>query len=127
MPVQTVTNKRRIHGIAAIVARPVRHVAYEFFRRASRASEFGIDGLADTLGHFEIWQSAVAPDKVGATNLAAFDRGVDRAAMIGYMQPVAHLETVAVDRQLAILDGAEDHQRNKFFRKTAMFRNYSPS
>ena len=54
---------------------------------------------------------------VNLTQATLLNNHVNCLAVILYIEPVSNLHTVAVNRQLFVLQGVVDHQRNQLFRE----------
>ena len=54
-----------------------------------------------------------AADVVDLAGLAVQQRGLDAVGVVVDVQPVAHVEAVAVERQLAALERVGDEQRDE--------------
>ena len=89
--------------VAAVVSRPVLHILDERFRRAR--------GGQNLVHNFEIGQRATPADIVDLAFTAFPQDGADGAAVIVHVQPVAHLQAVAIHRQGPALERIRDHER----------------
>ena len=92
-------------GVATIVPGAIRDAGDE---RAWRA-----DDLQHAVDDFDVRQMTGAGDVVDLAVAAALEHREDRAAVVVDIQPVAHLQTVTVDRQRLALQGVRDHERNQ--------------
>src|SRR6266567_5559743 len=75
------------------------------------------ENTAQRTHDLEIGLFGATADVVGLTGSAALEHGADRCAVIADVEPVADLQTVAVDRQWLSGNRVVDHERNQLFRK----------
>ena len=59
----------------------------------------------------------MAADVVNFANLAVVDDKVDCLAVVFHIQPVTHIDALAVNRQWLVIECICNHQRNKLFRE----------
>ena len=71
--------------------------------------------LQNHFHRFDVRHLAVAAEIVNVAGLAFEKRGDDPGAMVFHVDPVAHVHPVAVDRQLVVAHGVDDHERDQFF------------
>ena len=102
---------RGVERVAAVVARAVRDRGDE--RRRP------VEGAQDAVRQVEVGGRVPAADVVGVAAAAALDQQVDGAAVIVDVQPVAHVEAVAVERQRPLPDGVGDEERDELLRVLA--------
>src|SRR5438874_1239879 len=113
LPSQLALHLARVHGISAIMTRPVFHKGDQFAVRNYRiAGAKFIENVADCLHDFEISLLARTADVVTVPNLSAFQDGANGLAMILYVQPVAHVLSVAIYGERLATAGIQDNQRN---------------
>ena len=67
--------------------------------------------------HVDIGHFAVSADVVGLADGALIQHQGDGLAVVADIEPVAHVESVAVDGQRLAVEGVENDERNQFFRK----------
>ena len=75
--------------------------------------------LDHPLDHLDVLALVGAADVVGLAGAALHQHGVDAAAEVLDVEPVADLAAVAVDRQRVAVDRVEDHQRDQLLRVLA--------
>ena len=68
--------------------------------------------VEDHLGDLDVAALAAAADVVDLAGRAALEHHVERRAMIGHVQPVTHVLTIAVERQRLVREGVGDEQRD---------------
>ena len=73
--------------------------------------------LQNQFHNIEIYHLAVAAKVVNRSRFALEKRGHNGGAMIGHVDPVAHVHTVAIDRERFVAHRFDDHERNQFFRE----------
>ena len=118
LPAQLALELGRVDGVAAVVAGAVGHVGDLAAARLSVSARTAlVQQRADRPHHLDVLLLRVAADVVGLTDRALGQHGADRLAVVGHEQPVAHLFTVAIDRQRLAGQGLGDHQRDEFFRE----------
>ena len=108
-PAQFVVDLRRVDGVAAVVAFAVRHVRNEAFRLMKL--------LANELYNVDIAHFVVTADVVDFPSSPLPDDEVDSLAMVFYVEPIAHVQTIAIDGQGLIVEGVDDHEGNELFRE----------
>ena len=72
---------------------------------------------ADQAHDVDVAHLVVAADVVHLADAPVRDHEVDGLAVVGDIQPVAHVQSLPVDRQRAVGEGAHDHERDELFRK----------
>ena len=102
-------NLRRVDGVAAIVAFSVGDVFDEGFRLFERLE----DGLDDV----DVAALVVAADVVDFADAAFANDEVDGGAVVFDVEPVADVFARAVNRELFVREGVDDHERDEFFRE----------
>ena len=78
-----------------------------------------IQSGTDLPHHFKIRQFLSSANVVCLPRNAAIQHGTDTIAMIGNIEPIAHVLAVAIDRQRRALEGIENHKRNQLLRELA--------
>src|SRR5262249_24008060 len=111
LPAQFAAEPGAIEGVAAVVARAIRGKMGE----GPGLVQYFQDGLYHSPNSCLRSRRHV----VGCTRLAAFQHAGNRPAVVLYIEPVALLHSVAVDRKRLALEGIGDHQRNQLFRELA--------
>ena len=76
-----------------------------------------IEPGAQGVHHLEVGLFVPAAHVVGFARHPALEHSAQRTGMVAHMEPVAHLLTVAIDRQRLARERVVDHQRNQLFRK----------
>jgi len=71
----------------------------------------------DLLDDEDVLALGVAAEVVDLARLAVLHRHADALAVVGHVDPVAHVLAVAVDRQLLALERVGDHQRDQLLGK----------
>jgi hypothetical protein len=90
----------RVDGVAAVVARTILDVSDQRFARAAVGQRTGlVEQRADRFHHHDVLTLGVAADVVGLAHAPGFKYTPDRGAVVAHIQPVAHVEAVAIDRQ----------------------------
>ncbi len=102
------TQLRRVQGVAAIVAGPVLDAAEQ--RR------IGTRQLEDARGDLAVLSLVATADVVGLARSALAKDELDAGAVILHVQPVAHLATVAVERQRLSVERVRDEERDQLLR-----------
>src|SRR5665213_4273510 len=86
-------------------------------RAAVLAWPVGIENITQHVNDLDIRLFAGAADIVGLADAPPLEHGANRAAVIGDIQPIPALLTVAIDRQRQPAQRMMDRERNQFFRK----------
>ena len=76
-----------------------------------------IHRIADRADHIDVATLGLAADVVGLAHAAAFQHQRQRLRMVVDKQPVANIESAAVDRHRLALEPLDDRQRDQLFRK----------
>ena len=84
---------------------------------ARRARAQLVEQRADPVHDLVVGFLVPAADVVGLAETAAGQHRADRAAVVVHKEPVAHLLSVAVDRQRLARQRVDDHQRDQFLWK----------
>ena len=117
-PAEIALDLRRIDRVAAIMAGAIGHVRDLRFAFSSVGERPAlVDERADRLHDMDVLALGVAADVVDLADAADLEHAADRGAMILDVQPVAHVASVAVDRQRLAGERLLDHQRNEFLGK----------
>ena len=96
----------RIDRITAVMARTILDVTDQAFRLVQRFQD-GFDNL-------QVGSLIVSADIVDLTDASLVENQIDRLTMIGYVQPVADVRTVAVSPEVpSACQRTADHQRNQ--------------
>ena len=108
-PAELRVDLRGVDGIAQVMSLPVGDVGDE---------AFGLSELAADQAHdVDVAHLVVTADVVHLTDAPAADHKVDGLAVVGDIQPVAHVQSLPVHRQRPLGEGAHDHERDELFRK----------
>jgi hypothetical protein len=70
--------------------------------------------LQDRLHGFDVRHLAVAAEIIDGARFALEKRGHDSGAMVFHVDPIAHVHAVAIDGQLVVAHGVDDHERDQF-------------
>ena len=74
-----------------------------------------IQKRADSLHNLDILLFIVSADIVSFARNALRDNEIERAGMVFHIEPVAHLQTFAVNGEFLAVERMENDQRNEFF------------
>ena len=81
-------------------------------------SSFGLPRwVEDAMDEVEVVHLGIGADVVDLAGLAIEQHGDDGRAMVLDVNPVAHVQAIAVDGQRAVADGVDDHERDQFLRE----------
>ncbi len=116
-PAQFAFDLARIDGVAAVMARAVRDMGDQACVAALGRRPQLVEQGADRAHDVDVGLLVPAADVVGLAWRAARQHLADRAAVVGHVQPVAHVEAIAVHRQRLAGQGIDDHQRNQLLRE----------
>ncbi len=105
-----------VDGVAAVVAGAVAHELDAAGVRRARRTAF-VHDRAQGVHHLEVGALGTAADVVSPPGLATFENQFDAAAVVFHVQPIAHVLTVAVDRQRLAVEQVDQAQRDQLFRK----------
>ena len=100
---------RRVNRIAHIVALPVCHISDQ----ALRFSQFP----ADDLDNIDIPHFIVAAHIIDFTHTAFMNDQVNRSAVVLYIEPVADIFSLPIDRKRLIVQRIGNHQGNQLLRE----------
>src|ERR1035437_3648045 len=73
--------------------------------------------VADGSYNFQIFSFAIAADVIGLSHSTAFKHGADSRAMIFYIEPVANIASVSINRQRFAFKSVQNDERNKLLGK----------
>src|SRR5258708_38484718 len=88
---------------------PIRDVTDQFFRLTQK--------LEDCLDDVDVASLSLAADVVNRAWTTLLEGQDQSLAVIVHVEPVAHVESVSVDRQWLISQRIDDHQRDQLFGK----------
>src|SRR5215475_1777890 len=91
------------------MAKPIRHKRNETVWFAKP-----IENHSDEV---QVHHLAVAAEIINGSSFAFEKRSDNGGAMIVYMNPIAHIHAVAINRERLVAECLNDHQRNQFFGK----------
>ena len=100
---------RRVDGIAPVVPETVWHIVDQ----ALGLSEV----REDHPHHVDVPHLAIRTDVIDSARLSIQQSGKNRRAVVLHMDPVAHIQPVAIDRQRLAAQRVQDHQRDEFLGK----------
>ena len=106
-----------VDGVAHVMTEAVGDVGDEGFRIAFGVAEETVNGLDDYLDDVDIFPLVETADVVGFGNLSLVKDGVYGTGVVDHIEPVAHVLSLAVDRQRLAVTDVVDEQRNKFLRE----------
>ena len=95
---------RRVESIPTVVSQPVGHGLNQGVRLARERQ--------DSASQLNVGYLVSPSDVVDLPVDAAVDDKVDGAAVVLHVEPIAHVQAVAVQRQGPVLQGVRDEQRN---------------
>ena len=96
-----------VDGIAHIVSLPVGHMDDEGFGLVQR--------LADELDDVDVTHFVVAAYVVDLADVAVMDDEINGTAVILHIQPVPHIDALAVHGQGLVVQGVGDHEGDELF------------
>jgi len=99
---------RAIEGVPPVMAWPVLDELDKALRLTHQ--------LQDGLGQLKVSQFFTATDIVCLPILSLMQHQINRFTMVKDVQPVSHIEAVAVKRQRLIVEGVGDEERDHLFR-----------
>ena len=117
LPSQAPFELGRIDGVPQIVSCPVRHVCNQSGRRAFRSSESLIRHFYKKTYQIYIFPFVEATYIVSVSRFAFMEDDIYGSGMIHYIQPIAYIFSLPVNRQRFIISYIVDKQRYQFFRE----------
>src|SRR5271157_1484592 len=109
LPTQLAAGLLAVDGVAQVVSRPIGDELDKTLGPSECAQ--------NQLGYLDVAHLAATADVVNLALAATLQNGIERAAMIVYVNPVAHIEACTVNRKALSRHRLRDHQRNEFFRE----------
>ena len=82
-------------------------------RHERRVGQQPVDLAADGLDDLQVCAAAIGADVVHPARRAAVEHSADGAAVVFHVNPIAHLQPVAVERQCLAGGRSQDHARDK--------------
>ena len=126
LPAELGADLGRVDGVAAVVAGSVGNEGLQVAvsakaarreRRVLRRRQNLLESGADALDGVDIRLLVLAAEVVLLSDPALLENEPDTGAVVLDVQPVAHVHTVAVDRQRPPFDRVQQRQRNQLLRK----------
>ena len=108
----------RIDRVAAVVAGTVGDERDQILVRSVLRPQ-PVEGGAERLHHGEVVAHRAPAQQIGLADPAALQHRHEAARVILDVDPIALVQPVAVDRQLAAFERVEDHQRDQLLREVA--------
>src|SRR5262249_42878006 len=97
-----------VDGIAPVVPRPVLHEGDEPPARSLWRGRHLVEQVAERVDDVQVGPLAPAADVVRLPRLPAQEHRAERLAVIAHVEPVAHVEAVAVDGERFALERVQD-------------------
>ena len=82
-------------------------------REVGRIRPEFVQNPANGVNDFQVGRLVIAANGIGLADTAFLNHLPDGLAVIFHIQPVAHLLTIAIDRQRLAIAGVQDHQRDQ--------------
>ena len=73
--------------------------------------------MTNQLHNVDIPHFIMSADIVNLADRPALENQVNGAAVVSHVEPVAHVDSLSVDRERLIMQGVDNHQRNELFWK----------
>src|SRR5574342_1071964 len=108
-PAQLTPRLRRVDGVAPVVAGPV---GDEPHQRSRLAEE-----VEDAVDDVQVLPLVRPAQVVALAGLAPLQGRAEAGAMVLHVDPVAHVQAVAVDREGLVPQGVGDHERDELLRE----------
>ena len=110
LPTQFLLQLSRVDGITHIVTLSISYVGDEVHILAFLSAEQSINGLNDHLDDIDVLPLVETADVISLGNLTLVENHIDGTGMIYYIQPVAHILTLTVNRQWLAMTDVIDEQ-----------------
>ena len=107
----------RVDGIAQVMSFAVGDVSYQVHVLTLLAAKQTVYGVYQHLDDVDVLPLVETAYVVGVGNLALVEYQVDGACVILNVEPVAHVLSLAVDRQRLAMTYVVDEQRYQLLRK----------
>jgi len=108
----------KVNGIPAVMARAVFD---KFYQLSTWVISFWhrklIQDITNHLNNPDILHFSVATDVVSLASFSIFHYGPYGRAVVPHIEPVAHIETIPINRKGLSLKGIQDHEGKQFFRE----------
>lgn len=99
------------------MTKTVGHISDEVEVCTLRTAEEAINSSDDSLDDIYILPLVEASNIVGLGNGSVVEDGIDGTRVIHYIQPVAHVLALAIDRERLAMANVVDEQRNQLLRE----------
>ena len=116
LPAQLMPDLRSVDGVAPVMAGTVFHQSNQVTVISLARLKF-VQAVADQVDDIDVAPLVVTADVVDLARNALFDHRLDATAVILDVQPVAHVQPVAVDGYRLAFQRIEYHQRYQFLRE----------
>jgi hypothetical protein len=105
-----------INGIAEIMAGPVGDKGDQFLVtiEAGGGLQFVQDGT-DSTDDIDILHLIMTADIIGFAAFTMFDDDIDSFAVVGYKEPIPHIEALAIYREVFMSQAVQDHEGDELF------------
>lgn len=104
-----------VDGVAHVVAGTICDVCDEVLVLTLLTAEQTVDSLDEYVDDVYVFPFVEAADVVSVGNLSFVENEVDGTSVVFYIEPVAHILTLSVDRQRFAVTDVIDKQRNELF------------
>ena len=105
----------RVYGVTGIMTEAVGNVGDEVEVFAFFASEKTVNGIDDDLDDVDVLPLVEAANVVGFGYLAIMEDSIDSTCMIHYIEPVAYVLTLAINREWFAMADVVDEERYELF------------
>ena len=116
-PTEFLLELGRIDGVAQVVSGTVGNEGDKVHVLTFLASQQTVNGLNNHLDDVDVLPLVEAADVIRIGYFTLMENEVNSTGMILYIQPVAHILTLAVDGQRLAMTDVVDEQRNQFLRE----------
>ena len=111
------SSRARVYGVAHVVALAVGYVGYQVHVLAFLAAKQTVDGLYHNLYYVDVLPLVEAAYVVSVRRLALVEYQVDGTGVVFYIEPVAHVLALAVNRQWLAVAYVVDEQWYQLLRE----------
>src|SRR5579872_795648 len=111
VPTKFVLQFGTVNSITQVVAGTVFYEGYQFFVRSFRTVQFFIHDTAKQAYYINVGPLIMATNIVGASVFCFMKYHINRTGMVFYKKPVAHVLSLAVNRQRFIVFNIMDAKR----------------
>jgi len=99
------------------MSRPILDKGYQFAVRTRGAAEFAVQKVADEIHDIYIAPFVIAADVVDPAGNAPLQHGLHRPRMVLHMEPVTHVQPIAIYRQRLLRNDIVDHEGYQLLRE----------